>query len=242
MQIDKNDVSLAKLFNWGRKFEITDKYGNPATDVYIRLVGDAELNQARVKAIRASRELREKLKDQNSDERMVFMPDFDEMTDEAIAELITLQKVREFVQEANREVDLPLPIEPHTDAPLERQEEYQKLVDEYPQKRQETLNAYVIGRANELTAQLKNENRTYLVKECERQIISARCEEEMIKKFSEYCAFFGTYKDEEFKIRYFEDIDEFENLPTEIQQQFISGYQSLDINVTELKKSLEVTQ
>ena len=84
MIIEKNDVSLAKLFNWGDKFSITDKYGNFITDVYIRLVGDAELNQARVKAIRASREMREKLKTEGTDERMVFMPDFDLMEDKEI--------------------------------------------------------------------------------------------------------------------------------------------------------------
>jgi len=242
MIIEKNDVSLAKLFNWGKKFSITDKYDNPLVDVYVRLVGDAELNQCRVKAIRASRELREKLKTEGSDERMVFMPDFDAMQDKEIAELIVLNSVKEIVQEANKAVDIPLPIEPNSEASLERQEQYQKEIDDYPTKRQEVVNAYVMGRANDLIEKFSAENRSYLVKECERQIIMARCEEEMIKRFSEWCSFFGTYADENFKVRYFTSFEDFLTLPTEIQSQFISAYQSLDINAIELKKLPEVTQ
>jgi len=238
MIIEKNDVSLAKLFNWGDKFSITDKYGNFITDVYIRLVGDAELNQARVKAIRASREMREKLKTEGTDERMVFMPDFDLMEDKEIV----LQRIREFVQEANKAVDLPLPAEPNSEASLEKQEQYQKDVDEYPTKRQEVVNAYIMGRAREATETLGRENRAYLIKECEKQVIMARCEEEMVKKFSEWCSYFGTFADEGFKTRYFREFEDFLTIPAEVQSQFVSAYQSLDINVVELKKSLEVTQ
>jgi len=242
MEIERGDVNLSKLFNWGKDFNIQDRYGNFLVTVYMRLVGDAELNRARVGAIRASRELRIKLKDKNSDEYMAFIPDFSELEKDGLENIILSMKVREFMQEVNRDLDVPIPVEPHSDAPLEKQEEYQKEVDEYPAKRQARVTELTLKKSEAYGAKLTNESREYLEKEAERLIIISRCEEEMVKVFSDLCVIFGTYKDPEFKLQYFKDNDEFNKLPSEIKQQFLDCYQTLDINVNELKKSLEVTQ
>lgn len=63
MNAERNDVDIFRLFHWGKEVTIFDKYGNELTNVYMRLVGDAELNLARVFAIRRSAELRKSFED-----------------------------------------------------------------------------------------------------------------------------------------------------------------------------------
>jgi hypothetical protein len=122
LNIEKGDVDLSKLFHWGKQFEITDRFGKKVMDVYLRLVGDAELNRARIFAIRKSSELRKKLKEENSEERLVFIPDLDENKQDLI-DRISVLKIKEFTQAASKEVSIPLPKEPKSDAPLEEIEQ-----------------------------------------------------------------------------------------------------------------------
>lgn len=241
MEIEKSDVNIGKLFNWGNKFQIYDKYKNLLTEVYIRLVGDAELNQARIKAIRASRELREKLKKEGTDERMAFIPDFSDMEKDDIINVILSLQIRRFMQEASKEVDIPLPAEPKSDAELDVLEAYQTEVDSYPMKVQEKTNEILMKKVDESKNLLDKENKEYLIKECEKLIIASQAEQEMLKKFSDWCTYFGTFVDENFKVRYFNSIEDFLTLPEEIKDQFVQNYQALDIGIDELKKSLEVT-
>jgi hypothetical protein len=242
MQIEKQDVNLEKLFNWGKSVDVNDKYGNFVAKIYLRLVGDAELNRARVGAIRASRELRLKLKDHSTDEYMAYVPDFSELEVSDLRNIILSMKVREFMQEVTKELDIPLPVEPNSEASLEKQEEYQKEVDEYTGKRQAIVSEQTLKKAEVYGRNLEKESREYLEKEAERLIVISKCEEEMVKVFSDLCVVYGAYRDEEFKIRYFNTIEDFTKLPTEIKQQFLDAYGTLDLNVEELKKSLEVTQ
>jgi len=239
---EQNDVDISRLFLWNQKFEITDKNGEIKSVVYIRLVGDAELNQARIKAIRASRELREKLRTKNSDERMAFIPDADYATKEELVGLILLIKTRELTQQAIKEVNIPFPKEPSSDASLEKQEKYQKEVDGYEDKRAIAINKLVLQKIEKERLLLEGMGEESLLKEYERLIISTLCEDEMIKTFNDWCVYFGTFKDESLKIRYFQNIEQLQNLPSEIKSQFVDKYSSIELSIDTLKKSLEVMQ
>jgi hypothetical protein len=242
MIVEKNDVSIEKLFHWGREFKLFDKYNNEIDTVYIRVVGDAEINQARVKAIRASRDLREKLKQKDSDERIAFIPDTEEIMEANIINAILMLRVREFTQIAAKNIVVPVPIEPASDADLEKHEKYQQLIDEYPEKRQELIKSEVTKLIKKEEEGLNKLGKDSLVKEYERFLTVELCETEMANKFREWCAFFGTYSDEAFTKRYFKDFQVFNNLPTEIKEQILNYYSEIDLNIDFLKKSLEVTQ
>jgi hypothetical protein len=100
---EKNNVEIEKLFKWSSDFKINDKYGNFIVDVFMRLVGDAEINKARVFAIRKSAELRKLLRDDESDERIAFISTVYEMDEkEELADLISMLKLREFSDSATR--------------------------------------------------------------------------------------------------------------------------------------------
>jgi len=133
--IDKNDVDISKLFRWGAKFNILDSRDQVIVEVYIRLVGDAELNRARVFALRKSAELRSKLREENSDERLAFIPPLEDLDKENLVETALLYMIRDITLDAIKDTRLPLPAEPDSDSSLEKQEKYQKEVDEYPTKK-----------------------------------------------------------------------------------------------------------
>lgn len=240
MQIEKSNVNLKPLFHWGGKFEIFDRFGMKLQDVYIRLVGDAELNRSRVLAIKKSTELRKKLKTQDSDERIVFIQEIPE-DKETLIGMISYFKVKELTQQANREIKPTLPKEPKSDALLEEFEKYQEEVDTYAEKRMQQINDYVQENLTGIMKQLDKEDIPWLKKEYERLLINELCEQEMIVKFRESCTYFGSFKDENFKESLFESFDEFDNLPKDIKDQFIEHYAGLEINIDELKKSLEAT-
>jgi hypothetical protein len=242
MSVEKNEVDISKLFHWSNKFEIFDKYSNKVTDAYMRLVGDAELNRAKVLAVRASKDLRKKLKQVDSDERVVFVPDFDEITKEQVIELVLMLMIKEFTQESMKEVILPIPIEPHSESSLETQEKYQEEIDNYETLRQDKIRDSVNKKIDAYRANLQNWEDYPLKKEYERLLINDLCEQEMIKSFRNWCAFFGSYSDEDYKKPFFDHFEDFINLPTEIKDQFLSNYQTLEISIDYLKKSLEATQ
>jgi thiaminase len=237
---EKNNVEIEKLFKWSSDFKINDKYGNFIVDVFMRLVGDAEINKARVFAIRKSAELRKLLRDDESDERIAFISTVYEMDEkEELADLISMLKLREFSDSATREVTVPFPKEPKSDAPLEDIEKYQAEVDDYEGKRMEKINEYLIAKVDNFRNSIKDRTVEQLQKDYEKLMISQLCEKEMVTKFKEYCVYCSVYRDSEFKEKFFTTFEEFDNLPTEIKRQYIENYDSLELNVDELKKSLE---
>lgn len=233
--IDRNDVDISRLLRWGSKFIILNKDDTEQV-VYIKLAGDSDISRARVAALRRSRELRGKLKDTNSDEYMVFIPDSSELDDKTLIDYILSLKSRDFTQEALREVKVPYPNEPRSDASLEVQEKYQKDVDEYDDIRNSKIAEYVNNSIDKLESQLNTKAREYLVKEFEKIFVNNICEEEMLRIFIEYCVYLNVFSDPEFKNRIFTSFEEFENVLSDIKSQFISCYRSLEINITDLKK------
>lgn len=238
MDIETNDVDISKLFHWGDKFELSDKYGNPVLTVHMRLVGDAELNRSRVFAIRKSAELRKKLKDINSEEYMAFIQDVE---DDGLIDLILMFKVREFTQQASRMIKPKLPKEPKSDADLEDLERYQEEVDTYADRRFKEIAEEVERMSNDARKLLEKESVEWLRKEYKRLLINEFCEQEMVQRFKESCAFYGTFKDADYKVRLFESFEQFDNLPSEIKTQLLDNYSMLEINIDSLKKSLEAT-
>ena len=242
MSVERNDVDISKLFRWGNKFNIIGRNGEVVTEVYIRLVGDAELNRSRVMAIRGSAELRKKLKEKDTDERLAFIPEFADIGREMAEQTLLLLYTRIFGQQATREVDLPYPVEPKSDASLEDQEKYQAEVDSFPERREQKVKEFIIKKLLEKEDELKTKSDEFIAREYERILINDLCEQEMIRLFRDHNIYLGSYSDQNFKQKLFGSFDEFVNLPTEIKQQFIDYYQSLEISVDFLKGSQGATQ
>lgn len=240
--IEKNDIDISKLFTWGLGFPIQDDKGQELFKVYMRLVGDAELNRARVFALRKSAELRKKLKTEDSDERLAFIPDIDLIEQDEIIQSLILFNTKYLTSDALKEVKITMKKEPSSDATLEEQEEYQKWIDSYPQERENKIKEYVNARVVEVEKELKAKDKEVLFKDLERSLIDQLCENEMLLRYRDMCTYLGSFKDVEYKEHFFKDFSEFDNLPKEIKSQFNESYMSLEIGGEDLKKLLEAMQ
>lgn len=236
MPVEKNDVEISKLFSWSKESAIVDSSGKLLARIWIRLVGDADLNRSRVFALRKSAELRAKLKDPNSDEHMAFIQSLDTVEKSTLVDAIVSLSLRDMTRDAYREVIIPIPMEPDSDAPLEKQEKYQKEVDEYPKTREDAIRKYLKKRIDKLNKELTNLPDDELQKKYQLHMINELCEQESFKKFKEMCVYFSIYKDKNFKVRMFNSFDEFDNIAPEIKERLLNEYTSLELDTDTLKK------
>ncbi len=243
--VEKNDIDISKLFGWGRVFEIIDpKDQSAAALVYMKLLGDADLSRARVYALRKSSEMRRKLKDENSDERLAWVRTIDEVEKHDLVNLIVLFSGREISNNARQSVKLPTPKPPKSNARLEKMEKFQKDVDDYPEKRAKAISKAVEKEVETLKESLNNRTKEELYKEYVRLLIDEYCEREALTAFEDMQTYLGCYSDDTYKSdkRFFSDFDEFNNLEPTVKAQFKDAYRSLDIDLAELKKLRRATQ
>lgn len=235
-EIDKMDVDISKLFNWGKKFKISLPGKNKSLDVYMRLVGDADYNRATVLARRKSAELRKKLRDETSDDRIALIPDMESFSHEILVGSLLLFYTRELALQAIREVKIDLPAEPKFEATLEEMEEYQKEVDDYPKKREQAVKDFVNKKIEERKVDLEQRDDKFLYDEYVRLSINQICELETLSKMKQVTVYLGTYKDADYTERLFQSFEDFDNLPETIKNQLMDFYMSLEIDGEDLKK------
>jgi len=232
--IDKNDVDISKLFHWNNKYvlKVKDKEYN----VYVRLLGDAEVNRARIYALRKSAELRAKLHDKNSDEYLAYLPQKEIITEDELVSGLLIMHTRTFTLDAVRNVRPELPIEPSSESSLEKKEKYQKEVDEFDIKRDKKYGDYIKEKTEAKEKEIRSKSKDDIYKDYINMITNQACETEMVMRYREMCSYFGTYKDKEFKNRLFGNFEEFNNMPTDVKEQLMDAYQLLEIDSETLKK------
>lgn len=235
-EIEKNDVDISKLFVWGKEFEIIDEDKKGFWTVYIRIIGDADLNKARVAALRSSAILRRKLNEKDSDERLAYIPDFDLLDRDVLIETVLATLLRDISARVMKELNETLPVEPDEDSSLEDQEKYQEEVDGWSDSRTKKIQTLIEKEMDKERQILQTKTIEELSKIYEKYTINNLCEEEMYKIFSEMRAFMGSYADKDFTIKIFKDFEQFNSMPAFIKNQFINHYLSLDIRTEELKK------
>lgn len=229
-----NDVDVEKLFNWSTTLELTIR--NKKRKFYIRLAGDADIGRARVFALRKSNELRQKLRDESSDEFIAFVGPKGLFDRDSLVSAILLHRLKDISREAYRAVDIPFPKEPKEDSDLEAQEEYQKQVDEYGEKVKAFVSNYIEKRFEEEKAALESKTIDDLYDLYKDEQTRSLCEAEMLRVFKQMCVYLNTYYDKNFSKRVFKSYEEFDNLPQEIKEQFIQAYDDLDLDIELLKK------
>lgn len=235
--VEKNDVDISPLFGWKKKFNIVNDFnGEVYTEVWMRVLGDADLNKARVYALRRSTELRKKLKNRESDERMVYLVEPDAVSKQQLVLLISAFAMRDVVKKVTKEVTIKRPVPPSSEATLEEQEKFQAEVDAYPKKRQDAIKAKTEELLKKYEKELNEKPEEELYKEYIDVAINEMCEQEVLNAFKEMSTYYGTYKDEECTERFFESFEEFQNLRTDAKESFIANFSTLEFGMDELKK------
>lgn len=242
MTIEKNDVDINKLFSWGTVYEIVDGNNEVQAKVYMRLLGDADTNKARVYALRKSHELRKALKDLDSTERLIYIRPIEELELEDIVNYIVVFSMREITNRAYKEVKVKKPAQPKSDASLEKMEKYQEEIDQYPIKLKEAVEKYMKKGVDELKESLKTSTKEELYKRYENALIGEFCEQEAIRAYKDMELYMACYKDENYKERFFSSFEEFDNLDTQVKMDFRAAFDRIEVGMDELKKLREATQ
>lgn len=232
--IEKNDVDISNLFIWGAKTTIPTAKGE--MDIWVRIVGDADISRARVYALRKSAELRRKLKDENSDERMAMIPEFEFTEKEEAIELLLNLRIKEITNEALAEAEIVYPKEPVSDAPLEEQEEYQAKVDNFPQYVETQTRKAVEAQLEKERDRIKNMSLEGLKELYLTTLVNELCETEMYQAFQDKTVFYACFTDEKYTSPLFSDFDSYLNLPLEIKERLATFYGTLTLDIDALKK------
>jgi len=242
MNVEKNDVDISKLFNWGTVFE----YGLPDAEIkdliYMRLVGDEDMNRARVYALRNSRLKRRTLLDDSTDDNIALIPESGEYTVEQLLNMIAMFSMRDITRDAVRQVKVKIPKSPSEDAPLEEQEEYQYRLDSYNTKLESKRLKFVNKKISEIKDRLKSIPEDEIYTTYRKKLVDEFCEVESLNSLKEALVYFGTFRNSDYTDKYFDSIEQIRNLPSKVKIQFITAYQSIEIGGEELKKLRGATQ
>jgi hypothetical protein len=241
MDIEKNDVDLSKLFTWSKTVPIYDESGSLRTTVYLRVVGDAEVNKARVFALRESAKLRRLLKTPGTDEQLAFISNTEIQEKKNMIKSVVLLSMMDLSTAARKEVDIKFPTEPSSDSTMEEQEKYQEELDNFPEKFNKEVEKLLRKKLSKLEKELEAQPEEQLRKQYLEELIGYICNNRMSEKFLDMCIYFGTFKDKRFKKRSFESFESYDNSPKELKDLLKEAYQSIEINIPDLKKSLEAT-
>lgn len=238
--VEHNDVDISPLFTWSKEFEIIDN--GISTPVFIRLLGDADINIARVAALRSSAVLRKKLKDINSDERLAYIKDIDDLTMDSLIAVVTAFSMRSLSDNVVKNLKIKPPKLPRSDAKTSVHEKYQAEVDSYPERRQTEIRSGLEKEVDKLRKLLEKEDKVVVYNKYVNSMIDEICEQELMRVFKAWSAYLGSYKDGSLSERLFLSFDEFNNLQSYLKEQFISEYSKLELNGNDLKKLQRVTQ
>lgn len=242
MDIEKNDVDITKLFLWEGEVSITDRHNEEVATAYVRLIGDKDLNRARIYGLRQSAELREKLLDKKSGEHKAFIRGMEISGKDRLVAGIKLLSLSEFSGDARRNVLIKLPLEPDSDASLEEQEKYQKIIDEFPDKFGDLVEKELEKLIKVEEKRLSKLSDDDLHSEYNEMVIDFLCQEEMGKAFLDMSVYLGTYKDNKYRKHLFKSFDIYENSAVELKDQLRDGYKNVELGMTELKKLQEATR
>ena len=238
--IERNDVDISKLFEWGQSMTLATLQGDMT--LWFKILGDADVNRARIYALRSSAEMRETLLDLDSDERYALIPVLDTSTKDKAVELLLTLLIKDMTSEISDDLDITYPKEPSSDATLEEQEKYQAIVDSFPEYVLELTKKAIDKEVKKERKRLNKMSMEKLDELYVETMINHICETSMYNAFQDKTVSMACFKDENYVIPMFNSLEDFQNLPTEIKNQLTDFYGTLAIDIDTLKKSPEVMQ
>lgn len=243
IDIEKNDVDISQLFAYKKNIALLVP-GDEEREVtfFQRVVGDAEVGQARTAALRTSAEMRAKLRDTKWKDRIIYIPKLTKLKKEDIIDLVLSLSIQELTVQAINKIEVKLPIELSGEATLEDQERYQEEVDAYPDKFQEAVATSLDNSLKGYRRDLNKVTKDELIKNYEAVMINQHASEKFTETYQELVTYLGTYNSKDYVERSFKSLEHFQNAPSMLKQTLIAHYTELEVSASTLKKSPGVTQ
>ena len=231
-------MDISQLFKWkteytlvgSNKEELTNEVGEPLK-VYLRIIGDNDLDLAKRYALKESKRLREQYRKESGE----ILPDFDEFTQEELAALLVMNEASMIYKQAERDTEVKYPTSTES-LFLEDEENYSdkaaRYFDELVLKIDENAQKILDDRKNYYVTLSKDA----LLKKVIRSYIDKIVESDMIKIYNDAILAFAVYEDPIYTKKIFANIDEARNASQFLKEQLYSEYSKLVISDTDLKK------
>lgn len=239
---------LTYLLKWKRAIGIKDSKGMAVRDeegkpvvVYMRVIGDHDLDQAQKKARLASALKRAKLLDRTSEDHIINVEVFNDASREVCIELILQGQGANWSAEAYSETVVPeLPkIEEFArdpDAPsLEELEELDAATARITEEYQRELATYIKTRQDVLTAELAEKSDEEIRERAKDNMVIIMTIETYLSTFRDEKVWRSVYSDEDYTIPEFKSIEEFLNLDASLKEQLREEYARLEEGLDEIK-------
>jgi hypothetical protein len=241
---------LASLLRWKRKVELKDEHNNPILDengspviVWVRLLGDFDLQEAYKRSRVESSKMRELLRTPESPEYKDQVEPLFEADEEQCKEIIRAAKGANWTADAYSVVERPnliemseIAIDP--DAPtLEEQEKLDKQNEELDVKYKKDVEDYIDTKSKELEAELSVLNLEELREKAKFEVSNVMPLSTFVVSLNDEKVWRSVYVDEGCKERGFSNIGEFREASPIIREQLIKAYINLEsgVSVEELK-------
>jgi hypothetical protein len=248
-------LKIADLLRWRSNVQLRDANGNyinangdivdnkeDAVTIYLRVIGDDDLDESYRLARIASADKRHALEQKDSIDWKEASQPIMEADEEACKVLIRNAKNNNLEAEARANVprpDLPeleeFAVDPDA-ASLEEQEKYQAAIDKTDEEYEKAVQEYIDVRKKVVDAELEGLSLDDLRTKALEEVSTILALGEFYAELFDQKAFRGSYLDKTYKERAFDNMNEFKNTDGGIKQQIIDAYLDLEQNGANAKK------
>jgi hypothetical protein len=239
---------LTNLLKWKKTIAIRDEKGLLVKDeegkpvvVYMRVIGDKDLEDAAQKARFASAKKRADLASTTSEQYVANVQVFDQASEEQAIEMILQGRGANWTAEAYSVVTVPdLPKLEETaqdpDAPtLEEMEKFDTLRDEIEMGYRQELINFVSTRERTLRAELAPKSLEELRELAKKEVVVVLSIQAYLDTLADEKTWRSVYQDDQFTIREFQSIEEFQNLNITLKEQLREEYSTLEAGLDNVK-------
>lgn len=231
-------MDISKLFKWKSTYVIKDSNKQPLLDlegniitVYLRVIGDNDLDRAKKYSLRQSRKLRSEYR---QDPQQV-LPDFYEYSNDQLATLIILNEATDVYKQAEKDTEIKYPHQKET-VFLEDAEEYEAQMSEYFDLLLEKIEENAKKALEVRYEYYRKMDTNVLTERAQHTYINKIIEGDMAKIYNDAILFYAVYTDEEYKEKAFSSVEDVRNSSPSLKEQLYKEYTKLVLKDTELKK------
>lgn len=233
--IEQNDVDISRLFSYTSEAVLETPDGQKIT-FYLKVLGDADNNISKTKALRASKKFRDQLNDLEWEDRELYIPVMRGKNKSDILEIVLGLEMSAITMMAMNEIQVAYPQELSGDATLEDQEKYQEEVDSYSSRFEDALTKEVDKQIKQKRIAINKITKDDIILKYETALINQTVQRIYENAYFDQALHFATYTDKEFSVLAFKTAEDFENAPTYLKEALIHEYGKIEIGGSELKK------
>lgn len=235
-------ASLIDLLRYKKEFIVRDpRTGAEIKKIWLRILGDMDMNQAYKAARLASSAKRAALRDPETDDYKDEVLGLSALSREDLTDIIRAARLTNVANEALSSVVRPEgptieEVAADPDAPsLEELEKLDHLDDDIEKQYQIALDEYIKTRTLEVTALLAGMSDEEILKTAQESVSVVVPFGVFMTELGAQKALYGTFQDKDCKIREFQSTEEFFQLPKSVQEFITQSMDSLEISSSEIK-------